>query len=126
MKTKKKTLILDVKKWRCGGESNVKENYKGIGDTCLLNQKGKMCCLGQFAPQLNPEIKRKDLLDVGTPDGLEVKIPLLINTKGVDSRLTTRAININDNEKTSVKTKIQKLKALFATKGYTIKVINNK
>lgn len=55
-----KTLTLDLKKWRCGGDYGVKgESSLGRGETELLNKQGCMCCLGQFAEQAG--INRKDL-----------------------------------------------------------------
>lgn len=57
-------LTLDLNKWRCGGDNGP---YKwGDGETCLLNDNNKMCCLGQFGLQCGlrrREIYRKTTFD---------------------------------------------------------------
>jgi len=120
-----KTLILNYSKWRCGGDSI---NKIGRGDTYLRNSSGFECCLGQFAKQLG-DIKNKDILCVGYPDGLDIKIPLLnIKEKIGESEgccftntpLADKAAKINDSDNTTPAEKITALRKLFAKKGYKI------
>lgn len=123
-----KTLILDYSTWRCGYTSPYKENRLGEGETRLLNTEGYMCCLGQFTPQLEPTIKKEDILDKDVPSQLNKHIPdftFLPPLGGYSSTLLVNsAITINDNHHTTVAEKIKSLKALFKKYGYTIRVIN--
>lgn len=133
-------FILDVKKWRCGGDDNeINANSLGKGDTEMLNGEGYMCCLGQFSKQLG--VSDRKLLENGGPENvigeystrrmkekaksLEAFVYLSEIRKGYrNTLLSKKAININDDEYTSPKQKIVKLKKLFKEYGHTIKVIN--
>jgi hypothetical protein len=121
-----KYLTLDYSKWRCGTDGPYK---LGEGRTLLKNHEGFMCCLGQFAPQLNPKVAG-DLLDGAEPCELPRKVKLL-NKKGewdniVNTQLSKEAMNINDYKDTSPEEKIAKLRVLFKKHGYIIRVINRK
>lgn len=121
-----KILILDYSTWRSGGDG---PNKLGKGNTALLNREGSMCCLGQFAPQLNYGIKKDCMLDQGNPADLPKKIPGLSKRDGkndyyLDTKLSTTAIGINDDANTTPQEKIILLKRLFSKNGYKIKVIN--
>lgn len=126
MKSKKpikKTLILNYRKWRCGRDG--KGNSHGQGSTRLLNSCGYMCCLGQFSPQLNPEITRENLLEGFSPEDLDKTIPGLTTKRGViNTYLSNQAIEINDDRHTTITEKIKSLKGLFKEHGYRIKVVN--
>lgn len=126
MKVKK--LILDQSKWICGtpAENDNKNNCLGSGETKLLNTEGFMCCLGQFAKQLNSKIDDNILLGKGKPASLKQYVRLLneqyLNPANgyTNTNLSDRAISINDNTDTTVKKKKSLLKDLFAKKGYKI------
>lgn len=122
-----KILTLNFKKWKCGqdGDENVAH---GRGGTKLLNNEGYMCCLGQFATQLNPKVKKQNILHKHNPCDLSEVIPALSKKFGhysiIDTKLSNAAIDINDDENTFIEQKIKKLKSLFRKRGYTIKVTN--
>ena len=124
-----KTLTLNFKIWKCGDDGG-KNVAHGKGETRLLNKEGYMCCLGQFATQLNPQVKRCDMLGRCNPSNVSKVIPVLSKKIGMatwnidDTKLTNSAIEINDDMNTSIKEKIKKLKSLFRKKGYKIKVTN--
>jgi len=132
-----KTFTLDISTWRCGGdgEGTPRENKLGRNATTLYDPiTGKMCCIGQFSLQSNPEIKKVDLADKLFPECVytsksngPVHIPLLNDKYGIDStKLVNRATSINDNEKTTIKQKIASLRSIFGKKGVNIRVINEK
>jgi len=118
----KKQLVLDVAKWRCGG----KKCQKGEGDTLLLNKEGYMCCLGQFTKQLI-DVSDEEICNASTPQELQRKIPVLTKKdedQYINTYLAMNAMNINDNELTTPREKIEKLKKLFAQHGYEIIIQN--
>lgn len=127
-----KKLILDIKTWRCGGQYTSEENGTGQGYTELLNTLGYRCCLGQFLPQIDKSIKKKNLLESLTPsDLIYSEQNALIILRGYEeerpkcatnSKLTEEAMNINDNMITTIEQKIYKLKELFAEYNYEIKI----
>jgi len=128
-----KELILDYKKWRCGGD-NDGINALGLGDTCLLNDEGFMCCLGQFSKQINEDLRNNNILGIGEPEDIAIHIHDLNfvdndaeaeNNGYSNTNLTYLAININDNEDTTPQEKIVFLTNLFKEHDYEIKVINN-
>ena len=134
MKTLKlpKTLTLDYAKWVHGNSSEKR------GDSALLNDEGYQCCLGQFAQQAG--VSRKDMKREDGPSALTCAITNLStrpSEKTIKSRLrvglrawpkstklTSRAITINDSYDTTIAKKVSKLRKLFASYGYTIKLKN--
>ena len=136
-------LILDYNTWRCGGDSTITKyddssnssfttiyntNKLGEGNTALLNDQGYMCCLGQFSPQLNSNVKMEYMEGLGEPHDLQLEIPLLTELfhydEMSDTKLSTDAININDDYITTPEEKIVLLKELFAKVDCEIEVIN--
>ena len=121
-----KKLILDESKWRCGGDSPNPKNRRGkIGtETQLLNEQGRMCCLGQFSLQLNKKLKKKDILELAEPVELRTDIPPLNERSDYgyirNTSLSKAAMLINDTEETSVEEKVKKLKELFVENGFKI------
>lgn len=125
-----KILVLNYNKWICGEsdkesqcESPVERCSLGKGCTSLLNNKGYMCCLGQFAYQAgaSPE----SLLNNGNPEEIDGIIVLgLVNTKTEkyseseievsksNSKFSDAAIAINDDEQTTIIEKVKKLRSL--------------
>jgi hypothetical protein len=126
----KKTLILDESIWRCGDngyinyndENDVRDVKRGDGDTLLKNDKGFLCCLGQFSVQLDKSTK-DDILGEGTPEDLNKVIPLLtkkVHGKIENTSISDTAININDSTTLTIPEKVRKLKSLFKRRGVKI------
>lgn len=116
--------VLDVAKWRCGGTG---PNQLGRGDTSMLNEKGYMCCLGQFAK--NRGITDKQLLNFGTPEAVSKTIrnrydTLFIDKDGDNTELAEGFIRINDNFDTTPQHKIERINTRLIEYGHTLKVIN--
>lgn len=124
-------FILDTDKWICGKPNHPfakKANSLGEGRTLLLNKKGYQCCLGQFSCQLG--VEEKDLIDKGAP--FEVfdsysKLLLFTKVKGNyhfnNSSLAQKAMAINDDVDTRIKTKIKRLQKLFESHEHTIEIV---
>jgi hypothetical protein len=126
----KKTLILDESIWRCGeegyinydDENDVRDVKRGVGDTLLKNDKGFLCCLGQFSVQLDKSTKNY-ILGEGNPEDLNKVIPLLtkkVQGKIINTSISTKAININDSTTLTVPEKVSRLKSLFKRRGVKI------
>lgn len=130
-----KTLILDYSKWRCGGNFSGSEGASlGKGYTALLNSKGFMCCLGQFSPQLVEGVDKKEFIK----DMLGIPIPSRIKTKRIIPKLTwqkssgdlsltklsVKAIEINDGMLSTVEEKISQLRKLLKENELKLRVIN--
>lgn len=118
-------LVLDFSKWRSGHYSS---NQTGSGDTLLINANGFMCCLGQFAPQMDKNIKIQHLQGCTTPGATGLVINKLSDAPDPgmtrSTELSRRAVEINDDINTTPDEKITALKELFANNGYEIEVIN--
>lgn len=140
-----KTLTLNYRTWRCGGDSNEngatdkewRAASHGKGDTFLCNEEGYMCCLGQFERQAG--VPKDQLMGNDTPamtgNGDSVVTGLsrelfeseksMFRFDGVtDTKLANSAIKINDNSKFSIAEKVVKLCKLFARAGYKIQPKN--
>ncbi len=96
-------LIIDRKKWRTGGDSVELRRLKG--PTSLYNDMGYSCCLGFYCRKIGG-IRNNVLLDVGSPDNLNIKdftkIELLVSRDSrdevySDSVFSQIAIDINDD-----------------------------
>jgi hypothetical protein len=124
---KPEKLILDYSKWRSGGDD---ENKVGEGRVALLNKRGFMCCLGQWCQQLG--VKDENLLDNGEPQELNQGIkPFVSNENELyeepcykNTRLSDKAIAINDNPETTPEQKIEELTELLMKEGILLEVIN--
>lgn len=127
-------FILDYSKWICGNPdlNNNLENCNGNGTTSLENEKGYMCCLGQFCKQLKPDL---DILGYSTPEEINEVIPYLsylsldnndFKNYIYDTDFSSKAIYINDNQETSVEEKIKLLTKLCLEYNHTLTVINKK
>jgi hypothetical protein len=102
-----KQLIIDRKKWRTGGDSVELRRLKG--PTSLYNDMGYSCCLGFYCRKIGG-IRNNVLLDVGSPDNLNIKdftkIELLVSRNSRDevydgSVFSQEAIDINDDDSLS-------------------------
>ena len=117
-----KVLVLDYRKWVCGGDSGIKRlkekrakptqrTVLGKGLSALLNEDGYMCCLGQFCKQAG--VDRKLMYKAAFPSEVEVIIEELSGTdKGYDSDFSKNAAEINDDGEITVIQKVRKLKDL--------------
>lgn len=148
------TYVLDVSKWRCGMDSNNPKNRLGIGRTFLLNGVGYSCCLGQFAAQkLRKKGKSREsantligsLGELISPANLACSLGAIYDPNMVVDRrwspqdslttdpifgvyyhtdLANDLIKINDDEHTSVRDKLQRIRATLKANGHTLRVIN--
>lgn len=122
-----KELTLNYKVWRCGGTvpSSNPKNCHGEGVTALLNKNGYMCCLGQFALQLGAD--REEIIGRPYPTTIDKKISPLtkveLNTI-VGTAFSEIAVDINDDDSTTIPEKIKALKKLCKKYKYKLKVIN--
>jgi hypothetical protein len=126
-----KKLILDKVRWLRGGHEN----------TLLLNWQGGMCCLGFCMAQEGATAEQ--LLGLGEPDevygrtdtsGKQVLgvIDYLVKDAGEDdgdpryynTRLTTEAISINDDEETTDQEKVSMLNKLFLEEGIEVVLVD--
>lgn len=115
-------LVLDYSKWRSGLEGY---NKLGKGETRLKNEQGFMCCLGQWCEQIGgPEI---NLMNITTPTNLNVLVDPFNYRDGIgfsSSRLSIKAMQINDDVRTKPDGKIIELKELLNSYGIDLEVIN--
>lgn len=113
---------LDVSKWRCGQNG---PNELGEGNTSLLNKEGFMCCLGQFAKQKG--VSELNLLDNGEPSDLQEGYdPLFVKGSKYkeddtciydNTPLADHLMQINDDENSNVKDKIQAISGALKDAG---------
>lgn len=117
----KKILILDEATWRCGKDTSNPNNRRGKGSTRLENEEGFMCCLGQFSNQLKKGLNIKNnYYPASTGKYIPFLTRKLKSELYVDTKLSRKAISINDNQDTSIFKKVKELRSLFATKGIKI------
>lgn len=106
-------FVVDRSKWRCGG-SRVTTKV-GEGATRLLNLEGFMCCLGQCAIQLGKT--PYDILNKAMPHQIG-KITVLSKRHQnedfpIDTQLSKRAAEINDDVTITLSEREKKLTRLF-------------
>lgn len=115
-------FILDVKKWRCGGDYYEKGCGRGDTDTFLLDKKGNMCCLGQFGLQLG--LTKADIELVPEPASASVDYGIFGKCSTDIPQLTKDLIDINDNSETTITTKLKKIRSRLKRNGHTLEVKN--
>lgn len=132
-----KYLVLDYDKWVCGNPDPYEPNREtshGKGSTLMCNAEGFMCCLGQFSNQAGAGEEK--LIGLGDPS--EVNEYLNIQVEGLvalyedcddgvqirNTSLADRAIEINDDDCTTVMNKALGIKELFAKSGYEVELVN--
>ncbi len=110
-------VVIDRSKWRTGSDS---QQATGNGDTCLRNSQGYSCCLGFICKAIKPELTEAEL-NVEYPSLLRIVVPPLSEKKTLDplgwihdTALVGLAVEINDDEDTTVAEKEAALLALFA------------
>lgn len=72
---KAKVLVIDRRKWRRGGDGVMCMLNDKFGGTALLNDRGKMCCLGFDAKACG--VPRSIILKEGMPDDVVRHLPYL-------------------------------------------------
>lgn len=127
-------FVIDRDKWRCGGMLGA---YRlGLGETALLNPEGYMCCLGQVAAQCG--VPLNNLKDTGEPVELVYELPLsdvpeiLVSLEeeleddetgekvNRNSRLSDRAMEINDALDYTLAERELRLTTLFQEYGHEL------
>lgn len=122
---KNKTLIIDMSKWR-SGEKSMEPTGKGC--TALCNDRGYKCCLGFYCEQLGG-CTTKEILMYYNPAELYKPVKLLTYIKGKmgfleNTKFCEEAMDINDDEDSTLEERKANLKKLFARKGIEVKFIN--
>ena len=107
-KKKVKAFTIDARNWIRG------EKFTSSESSCLLNAHGKMCCLGFFGEVCG--VERETLRSSVTPDDT--------NDDAFPNWDYEPFITVNDNEKISDETRVQKLRALFKKRGVTVRFKN--
>lgn len=128
MSKKLKVFKLSMKKWLRAG--NNRNWSRANGNSRLYEvESHSYCCLGMFAVHCG--VSRKKIRDEGTPsdvfnryeDAPEDFRPLLTKRNASNSRITVKAMAINDLACTTDEQKIRKLRPLFRKLGYRIEVV---
>jgi hypothetical protein len=121
-----RTLILNLKTWRCGGNTTISAKYNsfmGHGSTLMRNNIGYSCCLGQWAEQIiTKEELTKITSSAGDPEQAAILLnrvydPLFVYVKdGIyrNTNLAKRCMDINDDPHLPVYAKILALKEQLA------------
>ena len=111
-----KTYEIDRSKWVCGGGKYASR----LGSTHMLNDIGRMCCLGQICKAEG--VAYGALLGQKNPDTVASKsnnVPEFLYCEGMTD-LTYRAVGLNDDTGLTQKEREKRLKALF--KAHDIKL----
>ena len=112
-----KSLKINYRKWLHGQRGGL---------SCLLNDKGKMCCLGFecVARGLDSnEIKNKSTPESVVSNMYDVDI-LSMTHDHADTHSVGMAVEINDDNRINDKTRIKKLKKLFRRRGIKLSFTN--
>lgn len=129
-----KVLVLDYRKWVCGGDSNIrrldqkrvkptKRTVLGKGLSALLNEEGYMCCLGQFCKQAG--VDRERMYKAAFPSEIEDAIVEELNVDhNYDTEFSKDAAEINDDGETTIIQKVRKLKDLCRDIDRKLKLTN--
>lgn len=114
-----KEYTIDRSKWVCGG----KRFSKKLGMTHMLNDKGRMCCLGQIYEAEG--VSREDLIDETSPFSvwiakkinptdwmLTIKESNACVIRQDHSRVSKQMMRVNDDDNLNQKERENKLKEL--------------
>jgi hypothetical protein len=131
MSERRTEYTLDIAKWRCGGEGGDFGTAMGQCRTRMKNEKGFMCCLGQFAEQAGVTINNPawlNPLDVAQKHGLydtNFVQEAPADLGGFQTTpLTDTLIRINDQRDTTIREKVMALTQALAEEGTTLTVHN--
>lgn len=131
MKPKRKYFTLDYKIWICGRGKKTRPRVfdnkgHGCGLTSLLNLQGYMCCLGQFEQQLG--VSKENLASKEFPSVINIKSnrkyfdPFVEEIS--DSVLSSKCMNINDSQDTTIAQKVYQLRQELKDEGYILRLKN--
>lgn len=134
-----KSYTLVISDWRCGHFAPPESGRRlGLGFTSMLNDEGRMCCLGQFARQAG--VSDNYLLGEDCPVGVADKMGRAYDTNFVvpasapateeeeydlfvHTALANRLMNINDDEKTTIAEKVSAIREALESHGIQLQVI---
>jgi hypothetical protein len=111
-------VVVDGQHWLRGYKKNSK-----AGPICLLNRKGKRCCLGFLAECFG--FRDYELRDVRRPAHIRAddrdkrrRVPVLFkDSSAADSKFTREAMRINDSVNIGDARRVAELKKLGARRG---------
>lgn len=116
-------LEIDRSIWRCGGDTP--ELVEKFGTTKLLNNKGKMCCLGILGSKMG--IPNNHLIDQFEPHDIKELYPdyydLVYPIEDEAMNLNDEAMSLNDDKDISNEEREDKLTKLFKTNNIEITFI---
>lgn len=107
---KMKTILIDRTKWLRGQDNGT-----------LLNDEGKMCCLGFLCHQLR--ISKKNLLNIGMPDELSENftLPEWLRVEGNSNSDVAFAARRNDSTTIEDVQREREIKKIFKKHGLIAK-----
>lgn len=119
----KTEYTIDRSKWVC-----FSKRYK-LGESAMLNDIGRMCCLGHICNQAG--VSKKRLAGVGNPEGVGYKdpkhIPKWLYDKDSPHKLQTATANemigVNDSHEYTPKQRETALIKIAKTAGITLKFV---
>lgn len=118
------------KSWRRSGDRHAEINgVKQLGETKLLNDNNMFCCLGMI--EIQTGVTPENIINIGCPEDVEFprtrQTSILACSRGGsvrDTKLTTKAMNINDSSSLAEEEREQQLTQLFAKKGHVLKFVD--
>lgn len=116
-------FYLDYNKWICGrpNHNENRDNCLGNGYTGLLNDKGLMCCLGQFCSQAG---YTDDVIASFSMPNYTFTDDSLFVTGREPSQFSVNAAEINDSLYKSVAQKVKELLVLCAENNVELTLVN--
>jgi len=113
---KLKKVIIKKSKWLHGHNKTTRyQRNDELTDSCLLDDEGYMCCLGQWCEQIG--VPKAKLECTSTPQELMIIIPLLTNQNGDDTPFARKMMKLNDSCKQSSTAQEKELTKLAKSKG---------
>lgn len=125
-------LIIKRNKWVNGSNgSDILKPLTKFGYINLLNDQGKMCCLGFLARVCG--LKPKDIKAIPGPEGLSDKaikkiqgtpFSKLFTKAGIQSPICNSLINANDNDKFKPETREKRIKERMKKIGVKVTFVD--
>ena len=110
-----KEYIIDRSKWVCGG----KKYSNKLGMPQLLNDQGRMCCLGQICKA--EDISEGKIKNIADPHFIQRIAPKWMIDNGFNSKVSQKMMRVNDDNKLNQPQREKKLRELAATVGIRLK-----
>lgn len=110
-----KTIKINRAKWITGGDGKYST---GKGSVKLFNKFSNKCCLGFITCQVSKR-STKLIKDTISPGDLNFSVKFLNQLflqRRINTEISNKAMDINDNEKTTPQKKEKQLKKLFKGK----------